>query len=239
MYLQRKKELAHLIQQDLDQIARDTISCFELRFQQYKDKEFITVESRKKALLDLQGPITSINDKKVTLADCRRKAAEENTIIQIEYPKFLKKLQKEVQELEHTEVTQKDKIDSLLVELLIKINELKQFPEIKKYGEALHEALILAEAEYFLNPTREAQKEFIRDCTILINNAKPVFQPTLGMGDYLGNLLKRIVNALKWCFGNNNFFPLTNPAATQAADKIEKELQNLNGDNLEDVLGLR
>ncbi|CEG57180.1 ankyrin repeat domain-containing protein [Legionella fallonii] len=99
----------------------------------------------------------------------------------------------------------------------------KLLDDLHAFRDEYHDAL--------LNEPRVDMKiagnRFNDSCTLAITNAKQVLERDLGWGDYLGNLLKALVNAVVWVFtvGNSNaFFPYKKAESLEA---IEQEEQNL------------
>lgn len=118
----------------------------------------------------------------------------------------------------------------------------KEIASIKKP----HVPKAIEKAKHLLNSLNEAKKtylialnnpdidkvktalEFKNTCTKLIHNALPALQRELGWGDYLKNMLKKLVNAVIAIFSSNQtFFAYKKSVLCGAAETTENKLNNL------------
>lgn len=127
------------------------------------------------------------------------------------------------------------KVDDVLDALKTTIGGTDQhkFAQATDQAQKLLASLTLARTQYQANlqskmPADQANKIFKADCTVAINEAKPILERDLGWGDYLNNILKALVNALITgvTFGySRNFFTPVRSQSVLLIEQAEKDFE--------------
>ncbi|CEG59014.1 hypothetical protein [Legionella fallonii] len=141
------------------------------------------------------------------------------------------------EELYHKSVASSiSKIDGILGTLRDKINQIDHnLPEAAERATILLKSLEQCRNKYHAallkEPRGDAKKagqQFNIDCNAAIDEAKPVLERDLNWGEYLGNLVKALANAIVWLvsIGNSNsFFPYKKSASIEAVEEAEQNLK--------------
>jgi len=126
---------------------------------------------------------------------------------------------------------EKIELEKILKDFESKIKNIgKHHTKAKKSAEDLLRKLQANANEYLKNKrTPQISCIFIDKCKISIHQSFKVLQRDLGWGDYLLNMLKAIVRAVRYVLplGNENTFFQKKAVGVEAAEKLEMDLLRL------------